>query len=68
VNGDRWLVLGCFAIGFVAVLGVMWFFDTLIKRSQGKLPSQVQRGFEVKNLNPAETERQAGAETNKSED
>jgi len=46
----------------------MWFFDTLIKRSQGKLPSQVQRGFEVKNLNPAETERQDGAETNKSED
>jgi hypothetical protein len=62
------VILGCWAIPLLAVLGVMWWLDTLIKRSRGELPSQVQRGFEVKNLNPAEPRGSAGAETNKSED
>jgi hypothetical protein len=52
----------------LAVLGAMWFLDTLIKRSQGQLPSQVRRGFEVKNLNPVKHERSAGTETNKCDD
>jgi hypothetical protein len=52
----------------VAVLGVMWFLDTLIKRSQGTTPSQLQRGFEVKKTNPTESHRPAGTESNKTED
>jgi len=32
----------------VPVLGVMWWLDTLIKRSQARPPSPPQRGFEVK--------------------
>ena len=31
----------------VPVLGVMWWLDTLIKRSQGNPPPPPQRGFEV---------------------
>jgi hypothetical protein len=32
----------------VPVVGLMWWLDRLIKRSQGRSPSSPQRGFEVK--------------------
>jgi hypothetical protein len=60
--------LGCWLLVTVAVLGVMWLLDTLIKRSQGTTPSQLQRGFEVKKLNPVEPEQTTGTEAKKSED
>lgn len=53
---------------FVPVLALMWLLDTLIKRSQGMTPSQLQRGFEVKTSNPVERDTSVGTETNKSED
>jgi len=31
----------------VPVVGLMWWLDTLIKRSQGRSPPPPQRGFEV---------------------
>jgi hypothetical protein len=65
---DGLFILGFWSVVTLTVLGVMWILDTRIKRSQGTLPSQPQRGFQVKNLNPAEPERSAGTETNKSED
>jgi hypothetical protein len=52
----------------LAVLGVMWFLDTLIKRSQGITPSQSQRGFEVKTLNPTGPEQPAGIEEKQRDD
>jgi hypothetical protein len=65
---DALLSLGCWSIPTLAVLGVMWLLDTLIKRSQGTTPSQLQRGFEVTKTNPAESQRPAGTESNKTED
>jgi cytoskeletal protein RodZ len=56
------------ALASLPLLGLMWWIDARIKRSQGTPPSQLQRGFEVKQSNPVERDTSAGTETKQSED
>ena len=61
-------IIALLALASLPLLGLMWWIDTRIKRSQGNLQSQLQRGFEVKTLNPVRPEGPAGTETKQSED